>query len=82
LNGKGDTYRPVSKDYAKKYDQIEWRPRVYQIIDKDHEFYGEVVQSHWKTQDGRFAVTGKRDGKPFSTFCKDEQLEKIERWKL
>jgi len=81
LNGKGDTYRPVSKDYAKKYDQIEWRPKVYQIIDEDHEFFGKVAQIRYQTQDGRFCCMGKKDGFVFTTFCNDEQLEKIERWK-
>ena len=31
MNGKGDTYRPVSKDYAKKYDQIEWRRKLISL---------------------------------------------------
>ena len=32
-NGKGDTPRPVSKDYAKKYDQIEWRRKMISLKD-------------------------------------------------
>jgi len=54
---------------------------MYQIIDNDHEFFGEVAQIRYQTQDGRFCCMGKKDGFVFTTFCKDEQLEKLERWK-